>query len=296
MRKTILAGVILCLSCSTLEATSLILNEYNAVNNDDFLGDLGSGKVDSTLGRIMGNGGNWIELVVVQDMLDVRGWQLRWAETGADNTNGTDIWYGDSGVEQGIITFSNDPFWSNLRAGTILTVSEKGLFDTEDELGNTIQVDLSTDTSFDPLNDDWWIHISTRDEQAGAQPLLTTVTNVDGDSEGDFSVGPDDWELSIYTNGDVLDFGPAGEDISGWGGGGINGREAARLEADPSTLVTLDDYDDTTSTYFGVPNEWGSDPLHVQDFSALRSWVPEPASLSLLALAGLGMLKRRRTR
>ena len=315
-------------------SADLILNEWNAVGAGDYLAG-GSYKVDPSKGdpywaslpqmpdgRIEGNGGNWVELVVIADHLDIRGWQLRWAETGsgADDTNGADLWYGDSSVEQGILTFHPmADLWADLRKGTIITISEKhdlyvdtnwdeefddrnftrGI-DEEDTDVWDVNINLRTDTSYRPMPGDlsnpaadWWIHVSTRCEQG--QPctdrLIDTETNVDGDEPGDFSVGPDDWQMRIYDAQGVPVHGPVGERIYTFGefDGSINDEEAGRLEADPSGDVDNDDYDDVTSTTFGAPNEWGS---RYQDFRSLR--VPEPASLLLLALAAPAALRRRR--
>ncbi|MEI6273027.1 MAG: hypothetical protein WCQ03_06100, partial [Phycisphaerae bacterium] len=133
-----ISKIVLALSisfASQVFAGGLIMNEYNAVGSTKYLttvvGDPFKG-VDTYLGRILGNGGNWVELVVTQDHLDIRGWKLRWAETLNTATNGTDLWYGNGGVEQGIVTFSNNIAWSNLRAGTILTVCE---FDASNTAG-----------------------------------------------------------------------------------------------------------------------------------------------------------------
>src|SRR5574340_971677 len=78
------------------QAAPVIVNEYNAVasgkylDNANYSGALNPIKEDSYFrtipglpdGRIQGNGGNWIELLVVQDHLDMRGFQRRWAEPG----------------------------------------------------------------------------------------------------------------------------------------------------------------------------------------------------------------------
>ncbi|MBE0646130.1 MAG: T9SS type A sorting domain-containing protein [Bacteroidetes bacterium] len=50
-----------------------------------------------------------VELFVVSDGLDMRGWSL------ADATSGGTYPYG-------VVTFSNDPLWSNLQAGTIIVI------------------------------------------------------------------------------------------------------------------------------------------------------------------------------
>jgi len=76
-------------------------------------------------GRIQGNLGDWIELVVTKDNTDIRGWSLQMSELDNFETTGSDLWAGDGTREQSIVTFSNDTRWSNLRAGTIITVSEQ---------------------------------------------------------------------------------------------------------------------------------------------------------------------------
>ncbi len=288
----------------------LILNEYSAVDAGKYLdgGDYrdATDKIDTYFqsimqladaqndGRIEGNGGNWIELVVIEDHLDIRGWSLRWAEPGATDTDGADIWFGDSGVEQGEIAFSSTAaLWSDLRAGTIISISEKDSievdtdWDTEgddrnftrniDPLDVDVTIDLSTDTGYNPAGDDWWIHVSSRGEHGQADPLVTTVTNVNGDLPGDFSVGPDEWELTVVDS-DLNDvFGPIGEDINDWGGGGLNDRESGRLEVDPSASVSGAEFDDSTSTTFGHPNEWAG---VLQDFTTLRPTDVEPITLT----------------
>nr|MBC8340315.1 hypothetical protein [Pseudomonadota bacterium] len=67
----------------------LILNEYNAVGDRTFLDggnatqDLRDGaKADEKLGRVSGNGGDWFELVVIEDGLDLRGYRLQIVEVG----------------------------------------------------------------------------------------------------------------------------------------------------------------------------------------------------------------------
>ena len=116
------------------------------------------------------------ELLVLDDHMDMRNWELRWEES-------------DELVEPGnvpaagVIRLSGAAVWSDLRAGTILTFIET------DNAGGK---DTSTDTGFDPAGDDWWINICTQEEQGkGATGLVSTVTN-DG-APGDFSVGSADW-------------------------------------------------------------------------------------------------------
>src|SRR6185436_1076333 len=49
--------------------TRILVNEYNAVSPDKLL----SG-TDTFWGHVLGNGGDWVELVTVEDHLDLRGW------------------------------------------------------------------------------------------------------------------------------------------------------------------------------------------------------------------------------
>ena len=71
---------------SIAPATSpVILNEYNAVSNNEFIGggaeDDVDGETDPTLGRIAGNGGAWLEFVVTgasgTQSTDLRNWTLK---------------------------------------------------------------------------------------------------------------------------------------------------------------------------------------------------------------------------
>ena len=69
---------------SFASAAEVILNEYNGVSSDRWLecdeGPPTCDAEDTFFGRVMGNGGNWFELVVIEGHLDMRGWQLDWRE------------------------------------------------------------------------------------------------------------------------------------------------------------------------------------------------------------------------
>lgn len=273
---------------------ALILNEYNAVGGEKWIDGDKSSKSDTYFGRVMGNGDNWLELVVVENVADLRGYELLWWEDDGDG-NGTDVWdparVADN-ASQGKIVFSDVPLWSNLRAGTIITISDKQTVNTTDGYtGLPVSFDLSTDTSYNPAAGDWWIHVSSRQEAVEAIPLVTTLTNVTADPAGAFSVGNNDWELRI-TDGTTTVFGPVGEAIEYWDGGGINSEEVGKVEADPSASITISAFRDGTSSTFGSPNVWSSG-AHTQDFSALR--VPEPAAAVMLVslAAAIGLVRRR---
>lgn len=306
--RAILASIVLAAAAPIADA-GLILNEYNAVGSTRWLGSNsagGSTASDTTFGRVQGNGGNWIELVVTSDNLDIRNWELQWYEIDS-NANGTAIWDPTRTVvgqdAQGYIRFSDNPLWSNLTRGTILTITEYPSVDTVDAQGNPVNLNLSTNTSFNPAANDWWINISSIQEAASATPLVTTLTNLFTYVPGSFSVGNDNWEMRIVNGSGVVQQPSIGEVNGGYG---LSSTEVGKLEypAAPATLadwqdVTVDDYNDGTSSSFGQPNLWSQGTL-VQDFSPLRAAaVPEASSLAMSALAGMGgaallFLRRRR--
>jgi len=310
-----------------VRAAPMILNEYSAVADnryldgsdyDDALNPIQEDAYFATVpglpdGRIEGNGGDWLELVVIVDHLNIQGWQLRWAETGVGDTTGADLWYGDADVEQGIIMFSSTAaIWSDLRKGTIITIGERGAVEVDtDWFGSDrnltdglspgevdMTIDLQTDLSYRPVfeapDEDWWLHVSTRHEQAAPfdNRLVQTFSNVSGQAPGDFSVGDDDWQLAIVDDLGADIFGPIGEDISG--GFSLSNREAACLQVDPSGSVGSADFDDVTLTTFGQPNQLDAWGLEYQSFRDLR--IPEPMTMLLLAAGLPAALKRGRRR
>ena len=205
----------------------LILNEYNAVDPDKMLENDGS---DVYWGRLVGNGGDWFELVVTEDHLDIRGWELVL-------TNETGL----PGETQQVLTLSDDPLWADLRSGTLITISEE----------------LADDTSFDPLNGDWWINVQAADSALG-----TYIT------AQDFDVTNLDWQLTILDDSAETVFGPAGEGIVP--AGGIGGDEVFKLEQDPGPFITpYAIYNDGSSSTFGAPNLYAAGTIE-QEFGLLR--------------------------
>ena len=246
-----------CIAANAL-AGGLVMNEYNAVGSTKFLNGgtatadaTGGSAGDLTFGRVVGNQNNWIEFVVTQDHLDIRGWKLRWAENLKFASNGANLWYGDGMVNQGIITFSNDARWSNLRVGTILTVIEFKA------TGQT-QPGYDDDFTFDPCNGDWWINVHTMANTG----LISTVTNVATDAPGNFSVGNDGWLLQVVNAAGQVVTPECGEGALGYAGGGVASTEACRLEGDPRLVNDTSMYDDADSSSFGRPNSWG-DPVNL---------------------------------
>ena len=225
----------------------IILNEYNAVSSTMFLNggnalldNEGGQASDSYFGRVLGNGGDWFELVVIKDHLNMSNWML-------------DIFIG--GAFNETLTLTNHSIWSDLRSGTIITVSE----------------DVESDVSYNPAAGDWWINVQANN---GAGGLYITASN--------FAVSEASWQLQIRNSGGAIVFGPAGEGVSP--ASGVNDSEIFRLEATPSAAVmpSSADYDDAdTQSTFGAANQWGMQELHL-----LRSVVAEPSTVTVLSPNG----------
>jgi len=246
------------------DGAPVILNEYNAVRSDRWLDcdgllcpDCGGPpcKEDVFFGRVVGNGGNWFELIVVQDHLDMRNWQLTWTEQTTTPTAGT-------------ITLTDHSLWSDLRAGTIITFTES----------DAAHGGRDTDTTFNPAIGDWWININTLtgdpDDPLTRTPQTTyasTTTDESGDGPGNFSVGNDNWQLTVWDASPTAVFGPCGEGTT-IHEANVSTREVFKLEEDPNAQISpaASAYYDGTSSSFGHPNVW-SDGDKTQDFSLLRA-------------------------
>jgi len=205
----------------------LILNEYNAVRPGDLLENDGE---DAHWGRVAGNGGDWFELVVAIDHLDVRGWQL----VVSDQT-------GSPGETVQTLVFSDDEIWSDLRSGTLITVSEE----------------LPDDLGYDPAAGDWWINVQA--EAAASGTFITAI---------DFEVSNRDWQVTILEQDETVMFGPAGEGVHP--ASGIGSDEVLKLEEPPGPAIgTRSNYRDGSSSTFGAPNVFAAG-TRTQDFSLLR--------------------------
>ncbi|MBN2183460.1 MAG: hypothetical protein JW715_16230 [Sedimentisphaerales bacterium] len=232
-------------------ASDVILNEYNAVSSSEFLNggnaaaDADGGRAsDSYFGRVQGNGGDWFELVVITDHLDMREWKF-------------DIY--DNGSLDETLDLTDHSIWSDLRSGTIITVSE----------------DLPSDISYNPAAGDWWINVQASDSGDGLYI-----------EDSSFPVSSNNWQLIIRNKDNTVIFGPAGEGVSPVSG--IGNTDIFRLEAKPSASIVADspDYDDGINlSTFGSPNQWG-----LQDLNRLRTVVAESSELTLLSPNGSEVL------
>ncbi len=127
---------------------TLVLNEYNAVSSDNFLKLDGN---DSYFGRVAGNGGNWIELVVTSTHLNLQNASLTIKE------NGNQIF---SGKIPELLPLAS------LRKGTILTISNE-----------------PTNMSyfpFNPFTDDWKLNINIDDleDKVGTFKLSSNSSDI----------------------------------------------------------------------------------------------------------------------
>jgi hypothetical protein len=239
------ATLILCLGVAPAAfAAPVILNEYNAVREDEFPEGGGS---DPSLGNpagmpVLGNGSvnvpvadrnDWFELVVIADHLDMRGWSFELF---------------DDGVLQSPLVLANDALWSDLRAGTIITVFESD--------------DLAEDLAYDPGSGDHTIAVRTN---AGAAGLLITAQDID--------VSHKSFQVTILDHKGRVMFGPSGEGVSPISG--IGNDEIFELEDHPSELITpiWFEYGDGGSSTFGAGNEFNGGAV-TQDFSNLRNGTP----------------------
>ncbi len=200
-------------------APPLVLNEWNAVAEDELIEG-----GDDSLGSVAGNGGDWLELVVIEDGLSLGGWQLE-----LDNRNG----------EQGTLVFTDHELWSDLTAGTIVTVAEA----------------IEADTSYAPDADDWNILV-----RAGIDGTAEHVSALD------FDVDELDWQLTVRDADGNIRFGPVGEGVVPRHG--VSSRETGILQDDPGPSVRrTGDYDDSDISTIGAPNRWDGGE---QSFEALR--------------------------
>jgi len=179
----------------------VLLNEYDAVRYDEYLRDNG---YDTQFGKIKGNNGSWLEIVTLRDNLDLRGAELK-------------IKRGDARVYRA--TLPNIQALSNLRSGTILTISD------------TVPTNLSYNP-FDPCNSDWTININSND--------LNTI-------EGKFKTNQIKNIISLKSgSGDIIIMPESGEGVTA---NNIGRNEVFKLKKDPSFNI-----EPTNSTYYGDDN------------------------------------------
>jgi len=234
MRPKILLSV-MALSFSFIYGDAIILNEYNAVASDQQLKNSG---YDTHFGNINGNGGSWIELVITEDYLDVRGATLNIKKSG--------------GVHVLTATFPDLLEFAYLRKGTILTISNE-----------------PTDLSYAPLdssNPDWTINLNAND-----------LTNKNGvfevsDRTMDISITSIEDTPLMQNSGEVIKgWGIDNKEV-------FKLKKEPSSSIEPTDTAYGDDYSNKQIiSTFGSPNQWIeiNDTTSMQTFTALRDMTLE---------------------
>ncbi len=232
------------------ESAPVLLNEYSAVAEGEFLGGESSTATDVFFGRVAGNGGEWFELVVVgngtaNSKVDMRGWKL-------------DV-LGDLGTRT--LVLSNDAYWSNVNAGTILT------FTTSNSSQGGLDTQIHKTSALSTTGVLWsniWIF-----DPAFISQQESTVNNRMG-------ISSSNTRFVIRNAAGQTVFGPAGEGIATGGvppqAVGVNSGEVVKLEAHPIPYIDpyYSPYNDGTTSSFGAPNLWGGGGSQ-QEFTEYRT-------------------------
>jgi hypothetical protein len=250
--RQLLFAASLAASLAAPAEAQVILNEYNAVRADRWLGEDGadaSPASDSYFGRVRGNGGRWFEVLVVGstdapgEKVDLRGWTFSWTSTD---------------VGSGSFTLSQDVLWSAIDRGALITFFRQDAINPER---------VPTKVSYDPTANDWWININLED----AIPQYVQAG-------GTLDTGNEEWQLTIRDARQNITY-QGGEEVGSLSG--VNSREVGKLEAFPAgpsntiaawqsiTSSAVGNYRDGTLSTFSAPNAWGSGDA-VQDLSVLR--------------------------
>ncbi len=239
-----LVAVMLVTSAATpTHAADVILNEYNAVDGDAFLA---GGNSDAFWQQRQGNGGNWFEVAVITDHLDVRGWRIEVVNEA-----------GLPAQASWLLTLSSHAVWSDLRSGTIITFSEQ-LPNNEDD--------------YQPEVGRWWLNVKASPETQGTFVTVSCIAPACLPADAAWKVSNNASQITIKDDLGAIVFGPAGEGVQPVAG--VGSTEVLKLEANPSSAITpLSAYNDGTSSTFGQPNVFAGGTQQ-QDFSALRAVVP----------------------
>ncbi len=253
---------------------SVILNEYNAVSSTNFLNggslstddDGGPASADEYFGRVLGNGGQWVEFVVLGDggvgTLDMRGWTI---EIGTNSGYG----YG----ARNTLVLSNHADWQAVPSGSILTFIDKNTAQGGKDSGFALRDNRTT-------TGDLWTNIWMGDSAhlTYSNPVANGYTLSGGTVSG-VLIDHNNTQFRVKDPTGRVIFGPVGEGVASRSG--TNSKEIFELEAHPTPSVspvvastaTLFGYGDGASgSTFGLPNRWlnGTVPL-IQRFTQLTA-------------------------
>lgn len=262
---------------------SIVLNEYNAVSSVNFLngGDVttdedgGTASADTHFGRVQGNGGPWVEFVVVgAGPVDMRGWTI---EIGGGNLAG-----GFSRYDRLILSSHTD--WQAVPSGTILTFIDRNTAQGGLDTGFAIRDNSAT------TGDIWsnvWIGDTTH-VNASVGPLAGYT--VSGGVVNGIVIDNNNTQFQVKNALGQIVYGPAGEGVAPVSG--LNDKEIFELEGHPNILVSPTDaasattygYDDSASgSTFGYPNTWTEG---AETFTQVVNLLP-PAEISVEQSGGV---------
>jgi hypothetical protein len=240
-------------------SSPIILNEYNAVGSAEFLrggtatvdaDGVSPAPSDSFFGRVAGNGGEWVEFVVVgtgsasSPRVDMRGWTIEV--------------HSPQGVRS--IVLSQDPYWQSVVAGTILT------FTASNSAGGGLDTQIHRTSALHNLgflSTNVWIH-----DRNLVNQTASTFTSTLG-------ISSEDSRFVVKNAAGTLIYGPSGEGVASVSGSpgvllGVNSREVLRLQQNPAPAVDplFGTYNDSDAgSTFGARNSWGTGPT-LQSFAS----------------------------
>ena len=237
---------------------SVVLNEYNAVALANFLNggnaatddDGGALSTDSHFGRVVGNGGQWVEFVVVGDgsasTLDMRGWSV---EIGTNSGIGF--------VARNKLVLSNHANWAAVPNNTILTFIDRTTAQGGCNSGFALRDRRYT-------VGDIWSNVWMGDSNF----ITYTSLAVNGYTSGagvvsGILIDHNNTQFRVKNSAGEIVFGPAGEGVAPVTG--TSSKEVFELEGNPTSSVSpivaatdsTQGYDDGASeSTFGFPNNW----------------------------------------
>lgn len=237
----------------------IVLNEYNAVASSNYLNggssllddDGAPASQDSTFLRTQGNGGQWVEFVVVgtgaaASTVDMRGWSI---EIGTSSGSGF--------VTRNKLVLSNHASWQTVPVGTILTFIDKNTSQGGRDSGFALRDRRGT------IGDVWtniWMGDSTF---LNYTSLAVNGYAVNAGVVSGILIDHNATQFRVKNASDAIVFGPAGEGIAPLSG--TNNKEVFELEGHPTpsasplaaSSATGFGYDDGASeSTFGFPNNW----------------------------------------
>jgi Lamin Tail Domain/Abnormal spindle-like microcephaly-assoc'd, ASPM-SPD-2-Hydin len=270
---------------------AVVLNEYNAVAPANFLNggdavtddDGGALSQDTHFGRVAGNGGQWVEFVVIgTGTLDMRGWSV---EIGTNSGTGF--------TARNILTLSNHVDWEAVPLGTLLTFIDRNTANGGLDSGFALRDNRTT-------TGDLWSNVWMGDPDR----ITYTSLAVNGYTRGaglvsGILIDNNNTQFRVRNAAGQVVFGPAGEGVAPLSG--TSSKEVFELENHPTPAVapydistaTTRGYDDGASeSSFGSPNVWTEDITPItQRFTDLVSPeidVQQPVGNPLTDGGGIG--------